>query len=445
MRSGGKGAGAEGVVPEPVDRWGGWQEADLGATGRFRLAVWQDAHWLVTPDGHPFVGVGIAHANRYPPPQAPGDTTFGRFGDSLEAFIADRAGWMQAAGFNAFSYTTPEHAGVAVPWIATLPLMPGFINVGPRGFDPFDAAWRASVDAVIARSLPALLEDRRVIGISLAYPVMASPHVVPAWMWERVGCQPTNLLRLLKALGPEAPGKRAYVGYLRDRYVTVDRYAAARGRKLVGRDFDDLLAVDLGEGESPWELHPDDAPFYSRFWQEAVAHALQVIRRLSADVVVFSPRVIGLRVFPDPWLEAWLAGVGRQVDAYLPELYACDPYREIVAHIGAVTGRPAFVADGMRPCEFNYGVDPAADETEAREYRRMLEALLASPWFLGGTVCEYRPRIPEFGWYTPEPGRARTGVRRADYSERDPLFATYQTVHHHKYRTRLALLGGAAR
>ena len=129
--------------------------------------------------------------------------------------------------------------------------------------------------------------------------------------------------------------------------------------------------------------------------------------------------------------------------AYVPELYGTDAYREIVAHIGRLTGRPSFVADGMRPCEFNYRTGPAADQTEAGSYRAMFETLLASPWFLGGTVCEYRPRIPEFSWYAEEPTTPRSGVRRADYSERDPLFATFQELHASKHRARLARLGGA--
>ncbi|HTO02911.1 MAG TPA: hypothetical protein VL069_04380 [Opitutus sp.] len=398
--------------------------------------------WFVTPEGYLFTGVALAHANRYPRTSGPDDTTHQRFGDDLEAYIADRRDWMHRAGFNAFSYTTPEHAGVDVPWVATLPLMPGFINVGPRGFDPFDPVWRRQAEETIARELPPLLRDPRVMGVSLSYPVMASPHVVPQWMWARLDREPTNLLRELKALGSDAPGKRAYIDYLRARYGTVSAFAQARGIRLEASDFDALLAVDLGAGESPWELHADDADFYTKFWTEAVAHAITAIRRFSASIPIFSPRVIGLRKFPDAWLDAWLRGVGDRVDVYVPELYGNHPYQEIVTHIGRLTGRPSFVADGMRPCEFNYASGLEADRTEAARYREMFETLLASPWFLGGTVCEYRPRIPEFTWYAEDPAMPRSGVRRADYSERDPLFATFQEVHARKYRTRVALLKG---
>ncbi len=427
---------------EPLDRWGGWRSEKLEPTGRFRLERWRGGWWFVTPDGHPFIAVALAHANRYPSSKVPGDTLRERFGDNLGAYIEDRAEWMKRAGFNAFSYTTPEHAGVEVPWVATLPLMPGFINVGPRGFDPFDPAWRAQVDETVARDLPALLQDPRVIGVSLAYPVMASPHVVPAWMWARLDREPTNLLRELKALGPEAPGKRAYVDYLRQRYSTVDNFAQSRGRTIDCSDFSALAAIDLGAGESPWELHADDVEFYTRFWAEAVAHAVAAIRSHSKDVLIFSPRLIGWRKYPDAWLDAWVRGVGDQVDAFAPELYGNEPYAEIVAHIGRVTGRPSFVADGMRPCEFNYRTGADVDRDEATRYREMFEGMLGSPWFLGGTVCEYRPRIPEFSWYAEDPAAPRSGVRRADFSERDPLFATFQEVHGRKYRTRVAQLGG---
>lgn len=412
----------------------------LEPMGRFRLERWRGAWWFVTPEGHPFIAVGLAHANRCVNSTVPGDTLRERFGDNVEAYIADRAEWMRRAGFNAFSYTTPEHANVEVPWVATLPLMPGFINLGPRAFDPFDPKWRREVEEIVGRELPALLRDPRVIGVSLAYPVMASPHVVPRWMWARLDREPTNLLRELKALPPDASGKQAYVNYLRERYRTVEDYARARGLQGRVNDFSALNALDLGAGESPWKLHADDAEFYTRFWSEAVGHAVAAIRRYSSSVLIFSPRVIGWRTFPDAWLEAWLRGVGDQVDAFAPELYGNEPYREIITHIGRVTGRPSFIADGMRPCEFNYRTGADVDRDEAMRYREMFESLLGSPWFLGGTVCEYRPRIPEFSWYAENPAMPRTGVRRADFSERDPLFRTFQDVHGRKYHERLTRL-----
>lgn len=430
------------TTPEPLDRWGGWRSVRLNQTGRFRIERWRGGWWFVTPEGHPFVAVALAHANRYPNSKVPGDTLRERFGDNIDAYIEDRGEWMRRAGFNAFSYTTPEHPGVNVPWVATLALMPGFINVGPRGFDPFDPAWRSQVEEVVARELPPLLEDPRVIGVSLAYPVMASPHVVPAWMWARLDREPTNLLRELKARGAEAPGKRAYVDSLRERYGTVENFAKARGRSIDCADFAALAEIDLGAGESPWELHPDDGEFYTRFWAEAVGHAVAAIRRHSEQVLIFGPRLIGWRKYPDPWLDAWMRGVGDRVDAFVPELYGNEPYADIVAHIGQVTGRPSFVADGMRPCEFNYCAGAEVDSDEATRYREMFGRLLASPWFLGGTVCEYRPRIPEFSWYAQDPTAPRSGVRRADFSERDPLFATFQDVHGRKYRTRVAHLEG---
>jgi hypothetical protein len=431
---------------EQVDAWGGWTAGTLRATGRFRVDSWRGGHWLVTPAGHPLIGVGLAHANRQAPPSRPdSDRTSKLFGDDLDAYIIDRAEWMKRAGFNAFSYTTPEHAGVQVPWIATLPLMPGFINVGPKGFDPFDPAWRRTAADLIARELPPLLPDRRVIGVSLSFPVMASPHMVPDWMWERLGSKPTNLLRELKRLGADAPGKRAYVGYLAERHGDVAALFRARPNlPPLADSFDDLLGTDLATGEMPDSLHPDDAEFYAQFWSEAVRFLAGEIRRLAPDLLVLSPRIIGLRTFPDPWLDAWLAGVGPHVDVILPELYACNAYIEIVEHIGRLTGRPSFIADGMRPREFNYGEGPAVDRAEAEQYRRMFDDLLASRWFLGGTVCEYRPRRPDFRWYAEHPTDARTGVRRADYTEREPLLAAYREVHGRKYRTRVARLAAPA-
>src|SRR5688572_15791622 len=179
-------------VSEPTAEFGGWSETALAATGLFRIETWRGGRWFVTPSGHPWIGVALAHGNRPPPAsRAPGDATAAKFGDDLEAYVRERATWMQQAGFNAFSYTNPESPAVNVPWIATLPLIPGFINFGPRGIDLFDPMWRKTAAETIARDLPALARDRCVIGVSLAYPVLASPHMVPSWSWERLGRPPT--------------------------------------------------------------------------------------------------------------------------------------------------------------------------------------------------------------------------------------------------------------
>lgn len=423
-----------------LDEFGGWAEHRLAPGAHMRIEEWRGGQWLVTPSGHPFIGVAIAHAHRTPPARrVEGDTTGEKFGDDLGTYLADRDRWLRQAGFNAFSYTTPEPGGVGWPWIATLPLLPAFISQGPSFVDLFGDAWRAAAVQRIESNVKRLAADRWLVGVSLGYPVLASPHMMPEWGWTRRQTERTNFLRALKALGPDAAGKRRYVAYLQEKYQDVEAWRRARG--AAATSWSEALARDLGAGEDPMTLHADDADFYRQMWSEAVAFLAAEVRRAMPGTIVFAPRVIGMRRWPDPWLETWVRGVGSHVDAFLPELYGENAYREIVDWIGATTGRPSFVADGMRPAEFNYAGELGEAE-EARRYEEMWTRLLGSKWFLGATVCEYRQQRPEFPWYARRPELGRLGVRNADYSERPAVAETLRRLHETKYEARLRLLAG---
>lgn len=430
-------ASSVGLASEPVDSWGGWTARQLAAGSRFRLETVEGMQWLVTPDGHPFFGIALAHGN-FPPlaRRLAGDRTATRFGDEPTAFQTDRDQWMRNAGFNALSYTIPENRQVDFPWIATLPLLPAFISAGSRSPDFYSPEWRKRAVEIIARQAGALADDPRVLGISLGYPVLASPHMMPSWSWERRHEAPTNLLKNLKSLPAHTPGKRAYIGYLRQHHATPTACCVVYGWPDA-TSWDELAGRDLGSLDDPFILRELDAPFYERMWNDAIHFLTARLRESAPSTLIFSPRIIGLQRWPDPWVEAWLRGIAPCVDAFLPELYSRDAARNIVDEIGRMTGRPSFIADGMRLQEFNYA-DEVAETQEATAYERLFRDLIGSPWLLGITVCEYQTRSPEFAVYARRLDTGRLGLRHADYTERPELLQTMKRLHVQKYALRVA-------
>ena len=435
--------GLQPAPPDPLDEYGGWAAHSLAATGRFRLAQWRGGHWLVTPAGHPMSVTALCHA-RMPGPalRVPGDTTRSRFGDDPRRYVRDLVGWMRSAGFNTFSYGVPEGAEGTMNYLVELTLVPGFIN-GPQFPDLFDPGWRARAAAGIARLVPPAARDARAIGYVLSYPLLFSPPMERPRIWRSGAVKRQNYLMAVRALPAAAPGKQAYVRHLRDTYGSFEAYARKRAAPPQARGFDDLLALDLSAGDDYLQLHPADAPFYRRMWDSVTAFFVKEIRRHDPAALIFSYRFIRVLAWPDPWLDAMLEGVGPHVDAFAAELYGDNPYLDAVDGIGARTARPTLIADGMRRQEFIFP-EEADDRAEAEDYERMYSALLASPWFLGGSVCEYRPRIGTLE-YGPRPGQARTGVRNADYSERAALLAVYRKLHAARYALRAAALAGAGR
>jgi hypothetical protein len=423
---------------EPVDEFGGWAEHTLRPTGRFHLQQWRGGHWLVTPAGHPMTVVGLCHTRLPPPDQrVPEDTTAGRFGGDLPAYMRDTVEWMRAAGFNTFSYGMPDGAEGTMNRLVELNLVPGFIN-GPQFPDLFDPAWRAQAAGNISRLVPPAVRDSRAIGYVLSNPLLFSPKMERPRIWRDGAVKRQNYLMAVRALPANAPGKQAYIQHLRETYGTFEAYRRKRTAPPGSASFEDLLARDLSAEQEYLKLHPDDSPFYARMWDSLTRFFIREIRRHDPTGIIFSYRFIRVLEWPDPWLEAMLRGVGPHVDAFAAELYGDNPYRAAVDGIGAVTGKPTLILDGMRLREFIYP-EEADDQAEAAGYESMYRNLLASPWFLGGAVCEYRRRLSTFA-YSPRAGDGRVGVRNANYTERPALLAAYRTLHFAKYGLRLKAL-----
>jgi hypothetical protein len=424
---------------EPVDEFGGWTAHDLGATGRFRLARWNKGWWLVTPSGHPLSVVGLCHAQMpRPDMRAPDDLIEAKFQNDPLLYARDLLAWMRGAGFNTFSYGDPEGLKDDMNRLGELMLVPGFIP-GVQFPDLFDPAWRKEAAAKISRLVPAMSRDRRIIGYVLSHPLLFSPVMERPAIWRGGAIKRQNYMMAVKALPRDAPGKRAYVDYLRRKYVSYASYARRRGNLPAVRSFDRLLDIDLSANDSYETLHPDDAGFYTEMWHDLTAFLVAEIRKYDPQGLIFSYRFIRVMRWPDPWLEAMLKGVGSSVDAFAAELYGDNQYREIVDGIGRIAGKPTLILDGMRPEEFTYA-EEANDEGEARAYDTMYRSLLQSAWFLGGSVCEYRDRWPASPYYSPRPNVSRLGVRRPDFAEREPLLACYRNLHSRKYVLRQKLL-----
>jgi hypothetical protein len=424
------------ISQEPVDTCGGWTEHQLSATDRFRIADWRGGKWLVTPQGHPFILTAVAHA-KWPPPErrVDNDVTGDRFNNDPLVYADDLLQWADGAGFNSLTYGLPPGTEGKAPTLGELGLLRGFILNTPDFPDIFNPALRDSLALTIARRVPAMRQNTKMIGYVLSWPQMVSPAMMLPYVWKRIDRKPENHLMAIKALPAEAAGKQAYVNYLRQTYGSYNIYEAYRGAIPEATSFEDLLDLDLSVYDHYGLLHTDDAEFYSQMWSELTRFLVAEIRKHDPDGLIFSYRIIGLRQWPDPWINAFAKGVGPWVDGFTLEVYGNNRYRAIVDDLTKLTGKPSLFGDGMRPREFNYP-DSASDEDEAKNYEQMFTSLLASPGFLGGSVCQYQDHKLPGPHYNPRPYAARLGIRRPDLTDRLPLLKTYQRLHARKYPIR---------
>lgn len=398
------------------------------ATGSVYISKLSSRFTFISPEGVPFVAIGIAHANL--PSQSrrlPSDATSRLFKDSQELFNNDRDAWLRNAGFNTFSYTTPGKKDNQFYWVETLNLFPGFINKGGQCPDLFSDSFRTAGLEQIRKIVPSIKNDKYLLGISLGLPVLASPHQMPTRSWQRRNERPINYLYNLQSLGEKSKGKVKYIAHLEERFGDVKSYCRKRNWKSVNR-WGELVGVDLSAFENPFHLHPDDADFYQLMWGEIIELFAKEVKSLAPQKIVFAPRLIGLANFPDSWLDVWFKAVGPYVDAFIPELYGDNDYEGILNRIGTLTQKPSFIGDGMRPREFNYA-DNTNDEIEAIVYESMFTSLSKNRWFLGSTICEYHTQLPAYQWYAERINEARLGIRNIDYSNRRVLLEIYKRLH----------------
>lgn len=307
---------------------------------------------FISPEGKPFVAIGIAHANM--PPVArrtKNDGTESLFKNDEELFNKDRDQWLLNAGFNTFSYTKPAKNGNRFYWVETLNIFPGFINKGGECPDLFSDSFRNAALEGIEKIVPALANDAYLLGISISLLVLASPHQMPAYTWERRNEKPTNYLYRLQSLNNQSKGKAAYITYLQKKFMNVQHYCGKR-KWPVTNNWNELVNIDLSVYEDPFRLHPDDVDFYKIMWSEVIDIITKKIRYYAPGKLVFSPRLIGFATFPDAWFDAFISATGPFVDAFIPELYASDDYTAVIKRIGELTAKPSFIGDGMRPREF---------------------------------------------------------------------------------------------
>ncbi len=412
-------------------------ENNFEATGSIYIGKINGNYSFISPQGKPFVAIGIAHANMPSPHRRlPNDATSVLFENDEELFNQERDRWLIEAGFNTFSYTEPAKTGNKFFWVKTLNIFPAFVNNGGECIDLFSDSFRNRGKELINKNVPSIANDPYLIGISLGLPVLASPHQMPTRTWERRNEKPTNYFYYLQSLDRFSTGKKKYIGYLADKFGEIQTYCRKRNWE-VAASWEELLDMDLSVFENPFYLHPDDTEFYQQMWGEVISIFAEEVRKLAPAKIVFSPRLVGLHHFPDKWLDEWFKGVGPSVDAFIPELYGDNDYIEILNRIGSLTGKPTFIGDGMRPLEYNF-TTTTDDAIEALMYEKMFGDLLKSPWFLGATVCEYHTQLPAFPWYAKKIDRPRLGIRNVDYSNRLPLLEIYKKMNHNANSLRKA-------
>lgn len=243
------------------DRFGGWKGRAFKATGYFRTEK-DERWWLVTPDGNAFLSFGINHVepdlfrqtyNREAWQQRLGVADLN---DSAKFTPALRSWFLETCreyGFNTVgvhnALATLNSPAPAVPYLQPIVFLdiPHWRPVVPdtNFHDVFAPEFAARCDR-LAREIAAPLQDDPFL---LGYAMTDCPLFTEEDCRERpdtIGGAPRaariGFPRRLRNLGPDAPGKQAYVRTVRTLYRDrIEDFNATYG--TVFRSFDALAAA----------------------------------------------------------------------------------------------------------------------------------------------------------------------------------------------------------
>jgi len=382
---------------------------DRATSTYFRLAKHANRQQLVSPDGHPFFSLGVNHVDCHPLKIHSPDIFKSRYRTRrkwiLNGAVKDLAdwgfntiGWTQVPMDNAFHHTrrwsVDELEASGMPFVYMLPLNHiATWKVWRKGFcwpDIFSKTFENCVREALARECSRLRHSPNLMGYFYSD--------VPAWTMDLSFIQHGgNWVSALKELPDDAPGKRAYMRFLRQRYDS-DIKRFNRVYRSHFRSFREItrqrhlfhLALNRAK-----ETEKDDLAFLGVIAQRYYSMFHKFIRRYDPNHLILGDRYNGNVDVPKIVLQA----ARPYVDVASVQCYdEWAEHADIMRKIHRIMGKPVLLADSgyavrtpemPLPCQ----VQRSSDRAVGQAYAKYLRAIRHEPWIIGWHWCGYMDNL----------------------------------------------------
>ncbi len=344
------------VFPEKkgFDRYGGYLSHKGMATGRFHLETIGGRQFLVTPEGHGFIAIGVTHTGGLARSE---ESRFDYFKQTLEGDW-DKANAELLAHFRQWGYNSLGYDSHP----STRKLLPHFASCDPTGKvsswmgrqvefpDVFSDEWKKEASQSIEAMVKAFGGHPNLIGIYWTD--------MPSWDLEdarRTAGQ--TWVDAIRALPPDAPGKIRHERFLREH----------------------------GEGAT-------DEAFLVLIAREVYSFIGPLTRKLAPGTLAFGERYAGRSLPWDVIQEAlpWIDVVSVQPDA-------TEYPAKTLEQLHRRTGKPVMICDHQS--SFTTPEHPKVMwrtlpdvSSVAKAHASYLEQGFATPFLIGYSRCQYIDR-----------------------------------------------------
>ncbi len=382
------------------DRFGGWTQLQLGATGFFRTEHDGQRWWLVTPDGHAFITWGVNHYHAdWWAQEYNRNHWLERFGAQEVGDAAWNDGFREAAladlrrlGLNTLGIHTsapmlthpPGHA--RFPFVAPYePLkLSHYLKPGPEEYaDVFAPEFEALCERTAAETAAPYRDDPMVLGYCMA-------DCPPLTDSEAEWAGTTTWPRRLRNFGARAAGKQAFVACMRERYGDVAGFNAVYGSSF-GAWTDLLEAEDWRQEQAPEsEAERDDnAAFLLVCVKRYYAVAKSALRAADPHHLFLGDKING----DTDGLGAVVGVTSRFTDVVNTQHYArWEGQRATMDRWTETVGQPFLNGDAAYTTPTDtmpspWGQHARGMAERARWTRELMENATARPDFVGWHMC----------------------------------------------------------
>jgi len=354
------------VAPLATGAMAGAGEAIGPATGFFRLAIDRGRQFLVTPQGHAFVALGLNHCS---------DETTGTPAGQ-QAVLENLRQW----GFNAGDYGAPAWMRSALPHPHGITLLPNsaWMPAGQFGFrDVFDPRFLAEMERTIRAACEPQRDNPLLIGYfftdvprwSVTAPTIADESLI---IVPEVG--PQNWLSFFKTLPEGVPGR---------------------------------LVWEQWRSEHPREPEESFLPVIAR---QLYREAHRLVRKYDPHHLIF-----GERYHEYDMPEAVVREALPYIDALAIQTGTPEFDPDFFTHLARQYDKPIYLCDHVSSFptgEFarTMGQHSASPGEHSAYYRRYVTTALSHPAIIGYNRCQYRSRIRLPG----EPPLLKQGLLQLD-------------------------------
>jgi len=369
-------AGAGGQEEGQFDRYGGWTAATTAATGWFRVAKTEGRWWLVDPQGHCFLSVGvntvsfrqdvIQGTKRSPY----GETTAEKYRRPevwAQKVVERLRGW-RFNTLGAWSDRTTWHQ--EMPYTVIL-YFAGVVKLVERQTFPdvFDPAYEAAVKRLARRVCGAQASDPWLIGYFTDNELRWGPD------WR----SPQTLFEEFLGLSDNAPGRKAVLEFLEGRYLNISELNDAWETS-----YDSFAQVgripQVGSHMPDWDKQDFVSIVAERYFR--IAH--EAIRSVDQHHLILGCR------FADYAPGAVLEAMREYVDVVSLNHYDVHPPAATLREIHRLTGRPVMITefsfrarDSGLPNTKGTGVIVDTQQERAEYFERYVRELMALPMVVG--------------------------------------------------------------